>query len=157
MLNSHGRNTDIFSLGCVFLELLGGLIVEKLPLEVPNRQHPREFPVFAENVAQLQTWARQLQASDSGREAAPLFEIASDMISTIPERRPAVDEVVKRVAADGRQNFCAECWSEIPAQDKPDPARVPKPLNWAPPSLVNGSPNGGVLSRVNSVLSILSR
>ena len=157
MLNSHGRKTDIFSLVCVFLELLGGLIVEKLPLDVPNRQAPREFPIFARYVPQLQTWAQQLQASDSGRELAPLFEIASDMIWTDPKRRPTVGEVVKRVAADGRQNFCDECWSEIPAQDKADPARVPKSLNRAPTLLVNGSPNGSVLSRVNSVLSILSR
>ncbi len=157
MLNGHGRKTDIFSLGCVFLELLGGLIDERLPLDVSNRQPPREFPIFARYVPELQTWAQRLQASDSGRELAPLFEIASDMISIKPKQRPEVGEVVKSVAAVGRQNFCDDCWAEIPAQDKPDSPRVPKPLNRALTSLVNRSPTGSVFSRVNSALSISSR
>ncbi|KAK0516389.1 hypothetical protein JMJ35_000992 [Cladonia borealis] len=153
MLNSHGRKTDIFSLGCVFLELLGGLIDEKLPLDAPNSQPPREFPIFARYVLQLQEWAQQLQASDSGPEIAPLFKIASDMISIDPKRRPEVGEVVKRVTAVGRQNFCHECWAEIPVQDKPDHSQIPKPLNRAPTSPVNKSPTGSVLKRVNSTLS----
>ena len=153
MLNSHGRKTDIFSLGCVFLELLGGLAVEKLPLDVPNGQPPRETPIFARYVPQLQTWAQQHQASDSAPDIAPLFKIASDMVSIDPKRRPEVGEVVKRVTAVGDQNFCHECWAEIPAHDKLDPSQVSKPLNRAPTSPVNRSPTGSVFKRVNSTLS----
>ena len=153
MLNGHGRKTDIFSLGCVFLELLAGLAVEKLPLDVPNGQPPRETPIFARYVPQLQTWAQQHQASDRGPDIAPLFKIASDMISIDPKRRPEVGEVVKRVTAVGHQNFCRECWAEIPAQDKSDQSQVARPLNRAPTSPVNRSPTGSVLQRVNSTLS----
>ena len=151
------KKNGYFSLGCVFLELLRGLVVERLPLDALNRQPPQELPIFARYVPQLQTWAQQLQASDGGPQVAPLFKFASGMISINPKRRPEVGEVVKRVTGVGHQSLCHECWAEIPAQDRPDPPLVLRPLNRAPTSLVNGSPNGSVLSRVNSVLSIPSR
>ncbi len=144
MLNSHGRKTDIFSLGCVFLELLGGLMDEKLPLDVPSYQHPNEVPIFARYISELRTWAKRLQESDSGRELAPMFDIATDMILRDPKCRPAVDEVVRRVAAVGSKNFCDTCWAELPDQDEPVPSPVSKRLSWAP-------------KRVNSAGSQLKR
>ena len=145
---THGRKTDIFSLGCVFLELLGGLVDEKLPLDVPSSQHPNEVPIFARYSPELLNWAQRQQKSDSGRDLAPLFNIATNMILDDPERRPTVDDVVKKVAAVGRQNFCKDCWEKLPAQDKPESSPVPKRLSWAPTSSVNRSPT--LLKRVHS-------
>ena len=85
MFNGHGRKTEFFSSGWAFLELFGGRIDEKLPLDMPKCQPSKKIPMFVRYVPQLQTWARRLQASDSGHELAPLFKIASDMISTNPK------------------------------------------------------------------------
>ena len=156
MLN-HGRKTDIFSLGCVFLELLGGLVDEKLPLDVPSSQRPSGVPIFAKYIDELTTWAHQRQRSGSGRELAPLFNIATDMISHSPELRPAVDKVVQRVAADGRQNFCTACWEELPAEDKSNPSPVLRQLSWTNTRLINRSRTESVLKRVNSAGSQLKR
>lgn len=155
---NHGRKTDIFSLGCVFLELLGGLVDEKLPLDVPGSQHPNEVPIFARYIPELTTWARhQQQKSDSGRELAPLFNITTDMILEKPKRRPAVDEVVQRVAAVGSQNFCKACWEELPPQDELEPLPAPKKLSWAPTWSINRRSTERVFKRVNSAGTQLKR
>ena len=193
--NSHGRKTDIFSLGCVFLELLGGLVDEKLPLDVPNSQHPKEVPIFAKYIPELTSWAQQkpqkmeaqkaeaqqrlqeldvqqqiqkldaqqqiekmeaqqqIQKLELGLELAPLFNIATDMISDDPNSRPAVGEVVQSVATDGRQNFCEECWAEIQAQAKLDRTQVLRRLTRAATAFLNRKPTGGMLNRVNSAIS----
>ena len=80
MLDGHGIRTESCSLSCVFLELLSGRIDKKLPLDMPKCQPSKKMPMFARYVPQLQTWVRQLQASDSGHDLAPLSKIASDMI-----------------------------------------------------------------------------
>ena len=156
MLN-HGRKTDIFSLGCVFLELLGGLVDERLPLDVPSSRHPNEVPIFARYIDELKTWADRSQRSGSGRALAPLFNIATDMILHNPERRPDVDTVVRRIAADGRQNFCNDCWEELPAQDKLHPPPVLKQSSWKNQWSVSRSRTESVLKRVNSAGSQLKR
>ena len=157
-MRNHGRTTDIFSLGCVFLELLAGLVDEKLPLDVPISQHPNEVPIFARYIPELTTWARQQQQkSDSGHELAPMFNIATDMILEKPKRRPAVDEVVQRVAAVGRQNFCNACWEELPPEDKLKPSPVPKRSSWVPTWSVNRRSTERVFKRVNSAGTHLKR
>ena len=157
MLN-HGRKTDIFSLGCVFLELLAGLVDEKLPLDVPSSRHPNEVPIFARYIPELTTWARQQeQKSDSGCELAPLFNIVTNMILREPKSRPAVGEVVQRIAAVGRQNFCKACWEELPPEDKLKPSPVPRQLSWAPTWSVNRRSTERVFKRVNSVGNHLKR
>ena len=155
MPDSHGRKTDIFSLGCVFFELLGALVGEKLPLDVPSCQHPNEVPIFARYIPELTKWAKQqqLQESDSGPELAALFKLATEMISRNPKSRPAVDDVVKRVAAVGSQYFCEECRVEHIAQDKPDQTQVLRRLGRAATLLIHRSPTVRVLNRVNSALS----
>ena len=154
MPDSHGRKTDIFSLGCVFFELLGALVNQKLPLDVPNFQHPNEVPMFARYIPELTTWAeQQLQESESGCELAALFKLAIEMISRNPRNRPAVDDVVKRVAAVGRQYFCEECRVEPTAQDRPDETQVLRRFGRAATTLIQRSRPWGVLNRVNSALS----
>lgn len=156
MPDSHGRKTDIFSLGCVFFELLGALVDQKLPLDVPSFQHPNEVPIFARYIPELTTWAKlQVQESDSGCELAALFELATEMISRYPRNRPAVDDVVKRVAAVGREYFCEECRVEPTAQDKPDQTQMLRRWGRAATVLIHRRPTWGVLklNRVNSALS----
>ena len=154
MPDSHGRKTDIFSLGCVFFELLGALVDKKLPLDVPSAQHPNEVPIFARYIPELTTWAKQQpQESDSGRELAALFKLATEMISRNPKSRPGVDDVVKRVAAVGSQYFCDECRIEPTAQDKSDQTQVLRRLGRAATTLIHRSPTARVLNGVNSAFS----
>ena len=198
MPDSHGRKTDIFSLGCVFFEILGALVDKDLPLDVPSSQHRNEVPIFARYIPELTTWATQqlqeieaqqlvksevqqqlqkleaqqqtqktqqeiqelqqeIQKIDSGLELAPLFKIATAMILRDPNSRPAVSEVVQRVAAAGRRNFCEECWAELRAQPKLDRTQVlrRRRLSRAATAFIVRKPTGtgGILNRVNSALS----
>ena len=144
---SHGRKTDIFSLGCVFLELLAVLIQESLPMDrcewssvgranVHNQQLPDggiiaaapiagDDDMFCKHTNHLKAWAQlhsipsNSQSHDSNKAAlAGLFTLAIKMISWKPEERPFIDEVVREVAKVGKHHFCQSCWEELSAEDQ---------------------------------------
>ena len=144
---SHGVKTDIFSFGCVFLELLAVLIQESLPMDrgewsfvgranVKNQQLPDEGIIAAAPIAgdddmfckhtnHLKDWAQShstlsnSQSHDSNKAAlARLFTLATKMISWKPEERPFMDEVVREVAKIGKCHFCQSCWEELSAEDQ---------------------------------------
>ena len=142
---SHGRKTDIFSLGCVFLELLAVLVHDKLPMDnddgkpdrrfsVDNQQLPDggriasapiaiEDDMFCKHIQELKSWA-QLHSTHSNTQSndptnvalAPLLTLATKMISLKAEDRPLIDEVVREVAAIGSQHFCHTCLTELPIE-----------------------------------------
>lgn len=145
---SHGRETDIFSLGCVFLELLAALVHERLPMDhdksssasrsiIDNEQLPdggrtAAIPIadaddnmFCKHIPDLKAWARahsaptNTQISDPSRGAlTPLLTLAGKMISLKAEDRPSIQDVVGEIAAVGNQHFCQACWTELPAGQK---------------------------------------
>ena len=110
-IDYHGRSADIFSLGCIYLELLGCLIKEKLPL----KDNEQKKVMFSDNIANLCSWAHQMQVSDQWIELRPLFALAERMISSRPEDRPPVNEVVCEIRAAGQTYFCPSCWQEFSA------------------------------------------
>ena len=148
-LESHGRAADIFSLGCVFLELLGHLVKETLPLEKHNPEDGKLM--FSYNIARLVNWARQLEKLDKWRELGPLFSLATSMIRRKPNERPTVNEVVIELAKQGHVHFCKECWKEVARQDS-FPSKSSQAAS--PPSSPRASSGMFLLSRVNSAASV---
>ena len=144
---SHGRKTDIFSLGCVFLELLAVLVNDTLPMDraalssarrsvVDNKQLPdggriaaapiaTDDDMFCKHISDLKLWAvshSTLSTSESiGPEKAalaPLFTLATKMISWKADDRPLIDAVIRDIAHIGKDYFCLDCWAEIPTEVK---------------------------------------
>lgn len=143
----HGRKTDIFSLGCVFLELLAVLVRERLPMDrskwtsgsklnIVDGQPPYggriavvpvagEDDIFCEHITQLKVWAQSHSASSNTQNHDPgqahlgaLFDLAAQMISWKADDRPIIDDVVYEIAAIGKDYFCQSCWAELPSQYK---------------------------------------
>ncbi|KAL8884185.1 MAG: hypothetical protein Q9192_006908 [Flavoplaca navasiana] len=118
--NGHGRMTDIFSLGCVFVELLACLLNEKLPMDRKdakdpkqpprNTQHlPQEVKMFSQHLPELTNWAQrhiESDKSDTNCRLNPLLGLAIKMISLQPKDRPTVTEVVRDVTRAGSWHFC---------------------------------------------------
>lgn len=147
-LHDHGRASDIFSLGCVFLELLAGLVKEKLPLE---KHDPGDDKLmFAHNIPGLLAWSKTCLERHVGcDELKPLLSLAEWMISPKPNDRPLVDAVVAKLkdSVAGHKYFCRACWNDI-ASPKSSPESPPaaSPISSAKIFL---------LERVNSAGSIL--
>lgn len=150
-VDSHGRSADIFSLGCVYLELLGCLVKERLPLN----ENEQTKVIFANNIPNLRSWAQRLQESEKWTEFRPLFALATRMISPNPDDRLLVKEVVRAIAAVGPSYFCPSCWQELSAKGRSKD--VPPNTNQsASTSAVLTSPRRSSdlwLERVNSVMS----
>ncbi|KAL8731999.1 MAG: hypothetical protein Q9181_004099 [Wetmoreana brouardii] len=169
----HGRMTDVFSLGCVFLELLACLLDDRLPMDAKAFKDPREPPkntehlpqevrMFSQYILELKEWARQRGESDIDGKLKPLLKLAVKMISRTPGDRPPVADVVRDVALAGRHHFCDVCWKDHEGD------RVVKDSNGLlqgysvveessskeSPKRVNSAPHKGpvdyILARVNS-------
>ena len=121
--NGHGRMTDIFSLGCVFVELLACLLNEKLPMDRKDAKDPKQPPrktqhlphevkMFSQHLPELTSWAQRHIESDSGGRLNPLLRLAIKMISLQPKDRPTVAEVVRDVTLAGSCHFCDGCWKD---------------------------------------------
>ncbi|KAL8838707.1 MAG: hypothetical protein Q9176_004947 [Flavoplaca citrina] len=134
--NGHGRMTDIFSLGCVFVELLACLLNEKLPMDrkdakdpkqpPKNTQHlPQEVKMFSQHLPELTNWAQRHIESDSDCRLNPLLGLAIKMISLQPKNRPTVAEVVHHVTRAGSWHFCSRCWKDHEGEQAPEPTVGP--------------------------------
>ncbi|KAL8967738.1 MAG: hypothetical protein Q9183_002782, partial [Haloplaca sp. 2 TL-2023] len=150
--NGHGRMTDIFSLGCVFLEVLACILEEYLPMD---RETCLRREMFSRHLPELTTWARERMESSNKAdpELSPLLQLSIKMICRNPRDRPAVAEIVQTVASVGPKHFCKECWEEYTKDQRMDP-ESPQGLAATPSKKVNtASPKGSVahfLTRVNS-------
>ena len=144
---SHGRKTDIFSLGCVFFELLAVLIHDRLPMDrvalssasrsgVDNQQMPdggriaaapiaTDDDMFCKHIKDLKQWAMSHSTPSTsgsiipGKAAlAPLFTLATKMISGKADDRPLIDAIIREIASIGKDYFCLNCWAELPTEHK---------------------------------------
>jgi serine/threonine protein kinase len=153
-VDSHGRSADIFSLGCVYLELLGCLVKQKLPL----KENEQKKVMFSNNIPNLCSWAQQMQELDQWMDFRALFALAEKMISPKPNDRLPVNEVVRAIAAAGQTYFCPLCRQEFPAHafGKSGQKDVQQTGQSTSPSTARSSPrrsSGVWLERVNSAMS----
>ncbi len=107
---ANGRPSDIFSFGCVFLEILSALTDAEIPkTESGSYQYWR-------HITELQAWAEnQRQLLESSSPLRVPFELAVEMIRLEARERPSIDEIIEILAnADAaKEYFCAPCFLEI--------------------------------------------
>ena len=104
----HGRSSDIYSFGIVFLEMLN-----YLSLEGPNATMPPKFEnrmPFWKNIGSLQTWAKEQAHRLPPKDPLVfLFHLGSRMIAHDPNQRPRISEIVKELTEKNPQYFCTAC------------------------------------------------
>ncbi|KAL8833348.1 MAG: hypothetical protein Q9176_008025 [Flavoplaca citrina] len=173
MENGHGRKTDIFGLGCLFLELLACLLEDQLPMDKKTARGSQGNPLnavrssaqvqpFSEHIKELQEWAWEHRGSDPTSDLAPLMVLAAKMIEPIPEDRPVIDEVVKAIAMSGPKFFCEMCLQDrenftLPCgtMQPSNPDSPPSPTDSLPKRIfnrVNSASATGFFQRVNTEL-----
>lgn len=113
----HGRKSDIYSFGIVFLEILSYLNAQGPKYE---NSIPGDFeacmPIW-KNIAATQAWAQtQAQELSSKNPKSPLillFQLGSQMISHDPEARPSIDQIISRLEKASKFYFCTRCQHEL--------------------------------------------
>ena len=111
--SQHGRASDVFSLGCVFFEILAALENTKLPLDMAESRkgHDKErLLVFSGHVAELTSWTKSFTNTGG---LAPLFALAANMIQPRSHDRPTMNQVVKDISEAGSEYFCSSCCSGL--------------------------------------------
>lgn len=107
----HGRSSDIYSFGIVFLEVLSSLIAEG-----PEPSIPGDFEncmPFWKNIEGLQIWAKnQIQRLPPKDPLVLLFRLSSKMIAYRPEDRPIISDIVGALTEANQQYFCASCLNQ---------------------------------------------
>ena len=107
---AKGRNEDIFSFGCVFLEILSTMTDAKIPNADSDSYE------FWRNITKLQAWAEsqkdRLGSSDPLRIP---FALAIKMIRFKARKRPAIGKIVEILAetAAAKDYFCPPCLQEV--------------------------------------------
>ena len=107
---AKGRSMDIFSFGCVFLEILSTMTDAKIPNAESDTYE------FWRNVTKLQGWAESQK--DKLKPGDPLripFALAIKMIRYKARKRPTIDKIVE-VLADtpaAKDYFCPSCLQEV--------------------------------------------
>ena len=108
---SHGRSSDIYSFGIVFLEILSYLIAEGLEPSVP-RDFEDCMP-FWKNIEGLQAWAKkQIQRLPPRDPLVFLFRLSAKMIARRPGERPTISDITRRLTEANPQYFCTTCLSQ---------------------------------------------
>ena len=107
-----GRPSDIFSFGCVFLEILSYLVAgadEEL-----DRSEFKAFNPFYKSIEDLQAWARTKLGKLSTRKLPlrVLFQLGIQMVSESEEDRPTISAIVSKLKDTGAVYFCQACQHE---------------------------------------------
>ena len=106
---SDGKSMDIFSLGCVILQVLSVLAGGD------SRNKFRSFAPFDANVDKIHAWIEEQIKRDYPDDlvAIPMvFKLGMRMTQADPKRRPLIDEVLDELTTAGPQFFCQECFLE---------------------------------------------
>ena len=117
----YPKESDIYSFGIVFLEILGYL--NALVPEYKN-SGPGDFEAYMpiwKNIAATQAWAQtqaqELSSKDPKSPLIYLFKLGSEMISYDPEARPSIYQIVSRLKEASPVYFCTTCQQELEQYD----------------------------------------
>ena len=104
----HGRSSDIYSFGIVFLETLRYLILEGSEPYIPG-EFEKCMPGW-KNIEGLQAWAKKhIQRLPPQDPLVFLFRISSKMIAQKPGDRPIISDIVRDLKNQNEQYFCTAC------------------------------------------------
>ena len=107
---ANGRSSDIFSFGCVFLEVLSTMTGAKIQDADSNTYE------YWRNITKLQAWAeRQKDILAPNDPLRVPFALAVKMIRYNAKKRPSIDKIVQCLAEsnEARELFCAPCLEEV--------------------------------------------
>lgn len=98
-----GPQADVFSLGCIFLEILLALSVERAVRDPSCRFRARDnlklsMHGYADCLEKFDEWVALLHESGEPQVQEHLISLISDMMSTEPTGRPAPTQVTTRLA-----------------------------------------------------------
>ncbi len=109
--NGHGRSSDIYSFGIVFLETLSHLIMGGSELYNPG-DFEKCMPGW-KNIAGLQAWAKKhIQRLPPQDPLVFLFRISTKMIAHKPGDRPIISDIVRDLKNQNEQYFCTACLNQ---------------------------------------------
>ena len=104
----HGRSSDIYSFGIVFLETLSYLIAEGSEPSIPG-EFEKCMPGW-KNIEGLQAWAKKhIQRLPPQDPLVFLFRIGSKMIAQKPGDRPIISDIVRDLKNQNEKYFCTAC------------------------------------------------
>ena len=107
----HGRSSDIYSFGIVFLETLSYLIAEGSEPSIPG-DFEKCMPGW-KNIAGLQAWAKKhIQRLPPQDPLVFLFQVSSKMIAHKPGDRPIISDIVRDLKNQNEQYFCTACLNQ---------------------------------------------
>lgn len=116
--SQHGQASDVFSLGCVFFEILAALKNTKLPLDIAERHkgHDKAKSLgFSGQIDELISWTKSLTNTGG---LGPLFVLAANMIQPRSNDRPTMNQVVEKISEAGPEYFCSSCQLGLSPQDE---------------------------------------
>lgn len=109
----HGRSADIFSLGCVFLEIISVLLL-------PNRASKTAIPFqshynYKDHIPEIEQWieSKKDATRNVDRLLNKLLDICSHMVKKDPRERWKVGKIAESLAKvrddQNLQMFCSNC------------------------------------------------
>jgi serine/threonine protein kinase len=112
----HGRSADVFSLGCVFLEIVSVLLLHKEANvdDIPFHQ----FWDYKDHIDAMERWIKdRVQETKRNADATltKILEVCLHMINRDPQQRWKVGEITKALASLKHRNqqsplpFCRAC------------------------------------------------
>jgi serine/threonine protein kinase len=113
-LSERGSRSDVFSLGCVFLEVatvLAGRTLKSL------YEHHGDDCIFHELPAKTKSWIQELEPELAQPCANLILQWCDWMMESSQEKRPYANDLVQRIAIDTKRSrssfFCTMCIAEL--------------------------------------------
>lgn len=131
----NGRSADIFSLGCVFLEMIG--LCNRYSLSFMKSLRPRKDLSFQANLGTVLEWFNFSGTAVETQRDRQLLALVREMISVDPKKRPSASHIGKRLTLIGalKSSQSTPFWGEC--------CKPMRPSSSASAGL--GPPNGGKL------------
>ena len=128
----HGRSSDIYSFGIVFLEILSHLVEAEKGDSIPGDFN--SYEPFWKNIQGLQDWAHnKIQSLPPDDPLDFLFKLSLKMIAYNATDRPVISKIVMDMAKANKGYFCSACIN--------DPVEPISQATIAPEQMVEGREN----------------